>query len=97
MFEAIREIDVMSGRDCICSLEARYTFNIVKGRAARTWANAADGFHPAEDDSVDVLKAHIRFHPSHQWQEVTGAAFDMVCADIPDEWFIQQATEEANA
>ncbi len=95
MLEAFREIDVMSGDDCICSFEARYLFTITKGVKARTWANAADGFHPAEDDSVDVVKGFVRFHPSHQWQEVTGAAFDMISADIPDAWFIAQAMEDA--
>ena len=97
MFEAFREVYVMDGKDCLSSFEVRYTFTITAGRAARTWANAADGFHPAEDDSVEVGKVFARFHPKNGWNELEGVAVDMVLADVPDAWFIQQATEQADA
>ena len=97
MFTAERDIQVMSGRDCLCSLEVRYTFNIVKGRAARTWANAADGFHPAEDATVDLVAVETRFHPSQPWRKADDQADAMLTADVPDSWFIEQAMEQADA
>ena len=97
MFEAFREVSVMDGKDCLSSFEVRYTFTITAGRAARTWANAADGFHPSEDDSVEVGKVFARFHPTSNWIELKGVAADMVLADVPDAWFIQKATEQADA
>ena len=96
MFEAFREVGVMDGKDCLCSFEVRYEFTITAGRKARTWATASDGqFHPAEADSVEVGKVFARFHPKGKWFELEGVAVDMVLADVPDAWFIQQATEQA--
>ncbi len=97
MFEAFREVYVMDGKDCLSSFEVRYEFTITAGRAARTLANAADGFHPAEDDSVEIISVATRWHPKNKWVEVSGDAFDMLTADVPDAWFIQQATEQADA
>lgn len=98
MFEAFREVSVMDGKDCLCSFEVSYEFTITAGRKARTWATASDGqFHPAEDDSVEVGKVFARFHPTSNWIELKGVAADMVLADVPDAWFIQQATEQADA
>lgn len=95
MLEAFREVDVMDGKSVLSSFEVRYRFSITAGVKARTWANAADGFHPAEAPTVDVREIAIRWHPSHQWQTVNGMAFDMLSADVPDEWFIDQAMEDA--
>ena len=96
MFEAFREVDVMDGKDCLCSFEVRYEFTITAGRKARTWANAADGFHPAEEPTVDVGKVFARFNPNNDWIELQGAAIDMVLSDVPDAWFIAQAMENAD-
>ena len=97
MYEAYREVDVMDGRDRLSSFEVRYTFTITAGRAARTWANAADGFHPAEDPSVEIASVATRWHPKNKWVEASGDAFDMLTADVPDAWFIAQAMEQADA
>ena len=97
MFEAFREVSVMDGKDCLCSFEVRYEFTISAGRKARTWATASDGqFYPAEADSVEVGKVFARFHPKSNWFELEGVAADMVLADVPDAWFIHQATEQAD-
>ena len=97
MFEAFREVSVMDGKDCLCSFEVRYEFTINAGLKARTWANAADGFHPAEGSAVIVNKLFARFHPEGNWLELGGVAEAMVLADVPAAWFIQQATEQADA
>ena len=98
-YTAYRELTVTDENDSkapIASFEARYRYTITAGVRSRNWTNAADGnFHPAEEPTVDVLDIAVRWHPSHQWQTVTGMAADMVCADIPDAWFIAQAMEDA--
>ena len=97
MFEAFREIVVMDGKTVISSLEARYTFTIAAGRKAVTWQNASEGFSPAEAPTVEIIEVETRWHQSHPWRAAYGQAFDMMTAEIPDAWFIQQATEQANA
>lgn len=95
-YTAYREVDVMSGRDCLASFEVRYTFTITAGVKSRNWTNAADGnFYPAEQPSVDVTEVAVRWHPSHKWQAIDGMASDMVLIDVPDDWFIAQAMEAA--
>ena len=95
MHTATREVAVMDGKACLASFEVRYTFTITKGRKAVTWANAASGFGPAEDATVDITEVEVRWHPKHEWQAVDGHAWDMLTADVPDDWFIAQVTEEA--
>lgn len=98
MFEAYREVDVMDGRDRLSSFEVRYTFNITAGRKSRNWTNAADGsFHPAEGPGVEIVSVATRWHPKNKWAEVDGDAFDMLTAEIPDQWFLDQAMEQADA
>lgn len=95
-FTAYRDVSVMDGRDCLSSFEVRYTFTITAGRAARTWTTASDGnFYPAEAPSIDLTGVATRWHKSQPWREVDGQAFDMLCADVPDQWFIDQAMEAA--
>ena len=94
-FIAHREVDVMDGKACLASLEVRYTFTVTLGVAARTWANASDGFHPAKPPSVTITEVETRWHPKHEWKSVTGQAWDMLTAEVPDEWFLDQAMEEA--
>lgn len=95
-YTAYREVDVMDGKSVLSSFEVRYRFTITAGVKSRNWTNAADGnFYPAEEPTVDVLDIAVRWHPSHQWQTVNGMAFDMLTAEVPDAWFIQQAMEEA--
>ena len=96
-FIALRDVDVMDGKDCLSSFSVRYTFTIHAGRKAVTWQNATEGFGPAEGPTVEILKVETCWHPSCGWHEVKGDAFDMLTAEVPDAWFIQQATEEANA
>lgn len=98
MFEAFRDVDVMDGKTCLSSFSVRYTFAIHAGRKSRNWTNAADGnFHPAENQTVEILQVETCWNPNVTWRAVSGEAFDMLTAEIPDEWFIQQATEQANA
>lgn len=87
---AEREFTVADGKAILCSGEARYTFTIQPGRPARTWANAADGFSPAERPSIDLTQIEVRFHRSQPWVPVTGHAWDMLISDVPDEWFLEQ-------
>lgn len=92
---AYREFAVMDGGVTLSTGEIRYAFTIIPGRPARTWANAADGFHPAEDAAVDVKEVAIRTHHTHPWRICEGACFDAFCSDIPDDWFLAQAMEDA--
>ena len=94
-YTAYREVEVMDGRDLLSTFEVRYTFTVTAGRKAVTWQNAVDGFSPAEPPEVEIRNFETRWHPSHQWQAVQGQAWDMLTAEIPDAWFIQQATEAA--
>jgi hypothetical protein len=87
---AYREFDVMDGATVISSGEIRYQFTITKGRKAVTWANASEGFSPAEDPTVDVQEVAIRLHKDHPWRVLDNAAFDAFSADVPDEWFLSQ-------
>lgn len=83
------------GKD-IHNVDVRYTFTVSKGIPSRNWTNAADGnFYPAEGTSVDVTKIEVRQHDAHPWAEATGLLFDMLLGDTPDEWFIEQAMEDA--
>ena len=95
MLEAFREFELMSGEVTLASGEVRYSFTVTNGLKARTWANASDGFHPAEGPTVDVHEIHIRMHPQNAWVPVNGAAFDAFFGEVPDEWFLAQLTQEA--
>ena len=95
---AHREVDVMDGKVRLASFEVRYSFTVAKGIPARTWTNAADGFHPAEDPSVTITAVEVRWHPKHDWQAATGQSFDMLTAEVPDAWFLAQiAADEVAA
>lgn len=97
-YTALRDVDVMDGKDCLSSFSVRYTFTIHAGVKSRNWTNAADGnFYPAEDPTVEILNVETCWNPSIDWRPVSGEAWDMLTADVPDAWFIAQATEEANA
>ena len=96
-FTALRDVDVMDGKDCLSSFSVRYTFTIHAGRKAVTWQNATEGFGPAEDPTVEILTVEMCWGPNDHWHKVKGDAFDMLTQEIPDAWFIAQATEEANA
>lgn len=80
-----REFTVSTGKKIIGSGEARYTFTVKPGRKAVTWANASGGFSPAEGPTVDLHEIAVR----------TGIAFDMLSADVPDAWFLEQIEEAA--
>ena len=90
-----REFTVSTGKKIIGSGEARYTFTVKPGRKAVTWANASGGFSPAEGPTVDLHEIAVRTHPSHEWAVVAGIAFDMLSADVPDAWFLEQIEEAA--
>lgn len=92
---AMRDVDVMDGDTCLSSFSVRYTYTIHAGRNAVTWANASDGFSPAEDPTVEILHVETCWNPSHDWHEVSGEAFDMLTAEVPDAWFISQAVRDA--
>lgn len=93
-YTAIRDVEVMDGADCLSSFSVRYTFTVHAGRDAVTWQNATEGFGPAEDPTVEILKVETCWHPSHEWREVKGEAAHMLTAEIPDEWFLEQEVEE---
>lgn len=98
MFTAEREVEVMSGDIRLSTFEVRYTYTIVRGNPARTWANSMEGnFHPEEDDTASILEVETRWHPSHTWTKAKGDALDMLTAEVTDEWLILQAMEQANA
>lgn len=95
-FTVHREIETRDGRDVIATAEVRYTFKINSGTPSRNWANASDGnFYPAERPTVDLLTVEVRQHQSHPWAKADGVLWDLLCADIPDAWFIEQAMEAA--
>lgn len=94
MFEAFREFAVMDGEVTLSTGEIRYLFTVTPGLPARTWANAADGFHPAEPAAINVKEVAIRMHPAHPWRTCEGACFDAFCGDLPDEWFFSQMENE---
>jgi hypothetical protein len=92
---AIREFDVMDGKAMLSSGEARYTFSVMPGRAAVTWANASGGFSPAERPGIDLHGIEIRMNRNHPWCTADSFAFDMLVSDVPDEWFLAQIEEAA--
>jgi hypothetical protein len=82
-YTACRKIDVMSGRDCLCSLEARYTFSIHPER-------------PSWGLGIDLEEVEIRWNPSQEkWRKADPIAWDMLTDNIPDQWFLDQAAEAA--
>jgi hypothetical protein len=84
-YTACRKIDVMSGRDCLCSLEARYTFSINADR-------------PSWGPGIDLDEVEIRWNPSQEkWRKADPIAWDMLTDNIPDQWFLDQAAEIDNA
>jgi hypothetical protein len=91
MYEAFRTFEVMDGRDVLSMGEARYRFTVIPRRKAVTWANATEGFSPAEEPSVELHEVAIRLHEAHPWQVVTHNAFD---SEIPLEWFLSQLENE---
>lgn len=92
---AYREFAVTDGKTAISYGEARYTFTVQPGRKAVTWANASGGFSPSEGPTVDLHEIAVRTNPSHEWAVVAGIAFDMLSADVPDAWFLEQIEEAA--
>lgn len=84
------EADTMAGSDRLAAYDLRLTVTITAGRKARTWANAADGFHPAEEPTVDIIEAEVKLHKAHPWAKLEGIAFDMATADIAPEWLLAQ-------
>ncbi len=96
IYTTYREVFVTDGKVDLSTFEVRYRFTITAGVKSRNWTNAADGdFHPAEGPTVDVKDIAVRWHPEHAWRVVTGEMADMLCADVPDAWFIAQAMEDA--
>lgn len=90
MYTAYRKFEVKDGKTVISSGEVRYTFSVTPGREAVTWADPSGGFHPAEGPSVDIRHVEIRMHHSRPWRTVGGFGFDMLTADVPDAWFLEQ-------
>lgn len=89
-FTTLIEAETMCGQYRLASFDVRLTFTVTAGLSARTWANAADGFHPAEDPTVDITEIEVKLHESHDWTKVEGFAFDMVSADITPEWLLSR-------
>lgn len=95
MNTAYREFTVADGKTILSSGEARYSFTVKPGRKAVTWANASGGFSPAEAPSIDLHEIAVRTHPTHDWTPLTGIAFDLLSADLPEAWFLSQIEENA--
>ena len=93
-----RDVDVTSGSSrwlvTMSSLEVRYTFTVTRGRKAVTWANATGGFSPEESPTVELQEVAVRMHKSHQFTPVDGWAWDILCADLTDAWFLNEIEEE---
>ena len=96
-FTTIFEAETVCGRDSLASYDVRLTFTVTAGRAARTWANAADGFHPAEGPTVDITEIEVKLHQSHNWAKVEGFAFDMVSSGITPEWLLARVEADEAA
>lgn len=45
--------------------------------------------------SVDLQEVAVRTNPALEWQPMTGVAFDMLSADVGDDWFLAQIEEGA--
>jgi hypothetical protein len=95
MYEVFREFEVMDGKTVLSMGEARYRFTVTPGRKAVTWANASEGFSPAEGPTVEILTVETLWGPNGSWREVKGDAFAMLTAEVPDAWFLEQAMEVA--
>jgi hypothetical protein len=89
-----REVDIGIGSGrwyrSLSWVEVRYTFSVVKGRKAVTWANASEGFAPAEHASIDLHEVAIRTHKSHDFAPLDGAAWDAFSGDLTDAWFFNE-------
>jgi hypothetical protein len=94
----IRDVDVTTGSGrwatAVSTVEVRYTFTVTPGRKAVTWANAAGGFSPEEGPSVDLQEVAVRWHKSQEFTPVDGWAWDILCADLTDAWFLNEIDEE---
>lgn len=79
--------------------EVRFTYRIIPGRPAVTWANAAEGFSPAEPDEAEITAIHVRFEDDDDWRDPTKAetAFlGFIDALSPDNaWLLSEAMEDA--
>lgn len=95
MHTAYREFTVVDGDTILSSGEVRYTVTVQPGCKAVTWANASGGFSQAESPTVDLHEIAVRTHPTHDWTPLTGIAFDLLSADLPDAWFLSQIEENA--
>jgi hypothetical protein len=94
-----REVSVTEGNSrwltTLSWVEVRYTFDVLPGRKAVTWANASGGFSPEEAPSVDLVEVAIRTHRKHDFTPLDGVAFDAFSADLSDKWFLEQIEEDA--
>ena len=94
----IRNVEVTTGggrwQTTICVVEVRYTFTVTRGRKAVTWANATGGFSPEEGASVELQEVAVRMHKSHEFKPVDGWAWDILCADLTDAWFLNEIEAE---
>ena len=91
------EIGIGSGRwyRSLSWVEVRYTFRVIRGRKAVTWANASDGFAPAEHASIELDEVAIRTHESHAFTPLDGVAWDAFSSDLTDAWFLAEIKEDA--
>lgn len=90
----ITQIEVKAGDLLTGTCEARYSFTVVPARPARTWANAADGFSPAEGPSVERLVVHVRWHSAAIWREAEPFLHDLLTDGVTDEWLLSQIEAE---
>jgi hypothetical protein len=75
-------------------VEVRYTFSVIKGRKATTWANASDGFAPAEHASIDLHEVAIRTHKAHDFTPLDGVAAEAFSGDLTYAWFFNEIEEQ---
>ena len=94
VYTAMRDFEVVSDGVTLASGSVRYRFTVTGGRDAVTWANADEGFSPAEEPTVDVMEIAVCYSFGSPFYPVTGMAAAPF-EDVPEAWLLEQAMEGA--
>jgi len=90
---ATREFELTDGKHCFAYGEVRYEFTVKPRRPASTWANASEGFTPAERPFVSLKAIEVKQGRYGKWMPADGLLADYL-GDVPDAWFLEQIEEQ---
>ena len=96
VYTAARDFEVVSDGVTLASGSVRYRYTVTGGRDAVTWANADEGFSPAEAPWVDVMEIAVCYSPDTVFWPVRGAGASPF-EDVPEAWLLEQAMQERAA